>query len=296
MAGSPWSCPATYCSMAPMKLPRCLRPVGWMPEKMTLMRTAQGTRPPGPAGGRSAAVGFASWSRAAGLARLPGSMTVLRFLAYNLTGLVLGPLWFTVLVTGWATGVGLAITLLGLPVVWLTLVAARAMAAAEAGLTRGLLGAEAAAPPRVTGWRLVQRGTAPLIWRAQGFLLLRFALAPLDAAVLLAAWGTAVGLLLAPAWFWTIPGGIDLGLFDVDRLWVAIAVVPLGAVAGVVAVALTLASGRIWRALAERLLPGGAAVAGAGVPPLPLLPSLRTTAGAALAVELGCLVVWAATG
>src|ERR1700733_2384391 len=34
IAGSPRSWPSTYCWIAPMKLPRCLRPVGWMPEKM----------------------------------------------------------------------------------------------------------------------------------------------------------------------------------------------------------------------------------------------------------------------
>ena len=52
-------------------------------------------------------------------------MTVLRSFAYSVAGLLLGTVWFTVLVTGWASGAGLLITLLGLPVVWLTLVAAQ---------------------------------------------------------------------------------------------------------------------------------------------------------------------------
>src|SRR5215212_885425 len=99
-----------------MKLPRCLRPVGWMPEKMTVMRTPQASHP--------GLVGFPSWERAVRRATLPGVQAVRTFL-FHVSALVLGPLWFSLLVTGWATGFGLLITLLGLPVIWLTLVAAR---------------------------------------------------------------------------------------------------------------------------------------------------------------------------
>src|SRR5262245_62834123 len=33
---SPRSCPSTYWRTAPMRLPRCLAPVGWIPEKIRI--------------------------------------------------------------------------------------------------------------------------------------------------------------------------------------------------------------------------------------------------------------------
>src|SRR5919108_385343 len=41
---SPRSWPATYWVMAPMWLPRCLRPVGWMPEKIRTARQRSALR------------------------------------------------------------------------------------------------------------------------------------------------------------------------------------------------------------------------------------------------------------
>src|SRR3954452_11409430 len=139
IAGSPRSCPSTYCSIAPMKLPRCLRPVGWMPEKITVMRTGQGIR--------RRVVGLSAYRGASRRATLPVVKKVLRPLGFHASALVLGTLWFCVLVTAWATGIGLLITLLGLPVIWLTLVLAREMAEVEVHLARGLLDADVAAPP-----------------------------------------------------------------------------------------------------------------------------------------------------
>src|SRR4051794_32108415 len=51
--------------------------------------------------------------------------------AYLLLGLPAGVITFTVVVTGWATALGLAITLIGLPIALATIVVSRGMAQAE---------------------------------------------------------------------------------------------------------------------------------------------------------------------
>src|ERR671929_1779959 len=51
--------------------------------------------------------------------------------AYLLLGLPAGIITFTVVVTGWASALGLAITLIGLPVAMATILVSRGMANAE---------------------------------------------------------------------------------------------------------------------------------------------------------------------
>ena len=108
-----------------------------MPEKMTRHADGAGYPPsrcpvvPIPVGGRAAAT---LHRRHEG----PSARSL-----FHLSAIVLGPLWFALLVTGWATGLGLLITLLGLPV---DLADARRWPASwppfEAGLARELLGAD----------------------------------------------------------------------------------------------------------------------------------------------------------
>ena len=71
-------------------------------------------------------------------------------LLHAASAIVLGTVWFSVLVTLWSTGLGLAVTLLGLPVIWFTLVAAGWMAAVEAELARRWLGARRPRARRAT--------------------------------------------------------------------------------------------------------------------------------------------------
>ena len=300
--------------------------MGWMPEKMTVMGTGQGIgapaspaprrrpgrtavaptssapagdpagrRPPaGTPGARPSGVGLSAWPGARRRGTVP-SVQTLRTTAFHLLAIVLGPLWFALLVTGWATGLGLLITLLGLPVVWATLLMARELTAVEARLARDLLGADVAAPPRRRGFALRARLADPATWRSQAYLLSRFVLGLAIGCALLTAWSAAAGLLLAPAWYWTVPDGIELGLFQVDRWWIAIAVMPLGLLAGWVAYWLTRASEHGWRRLAERLIP--AEMADGGAKPLPRVsPPLRTTIAVAVALESLLIVLWALTG
>jgi hypothetical protein len=138
--------------------------------------------------------------------------TAARDAAYLLAGLPAGVVAFSVLVTGLSLAAGLAITLLGIPVLLATLYAARGMGdaerwrAARAGLalsrTRrpwagGPLARTKAAATDLGAWR-------DALW---GLLLLPIGIAGFSIAV--TAWSTALGLLTSPAWYWSLPGNDD---------------------------------------------------------------------------------------
>ena len=69
-------------------------------------------------------------------------MKTLKQAIYLLLTFPLGLLWFCVLVTLLATGVGLAVTLLGFPILVGAMYLIRPMAQTERGLIRALLGAD----------------------------------------------------------------------------------------------------------------------------------------------------------
>src|SRR5260370_29828952 len=101
-----------------------------------------------------------------------------RRLAYVLSAMPLGPVWFVALVTTWSLCIGLAITPLVIPVLIALAYMTRGFAAVEAELVRALLGVEARVPgrqPAGRGFRNWLRGLfGGGFWRAQGYLLLRW--------------------------------------------------------------------------------------------------------------------------
>jgi Putative sensor len=68
-------------------------------------------------------------------------------LTHHLLGLPLGIVYFTWLVTGLATGLGLAITLIGIPILTLVLASVRPLLAGERALSNALLGTEIPSAP-----------------------------------------------------------------------------------------------------------------------------------------------------
>jgi putative sensor protein len=71
----------------------------------------------------------------------------MRRLAYHLLGLPLGTAYFTWLVTGVSTGIGLAITLVGIPLLTLVLAGVRPLPAGERALANALIDADVPAAP-----------------------------------------------------------------------------------------------------------------------------------------------------
>ena len=157
-----------------------------------------------------------------------------RRLLYLASALVLGPVWFTALVTVWSLCLGLAITPFVIPVVIVLAYMTRGFAAVEAELARSLLDVEARAPagggsePGFWAWLrgLFDGG----FWRAQAYLMLRWFAGFPVALIVVTALATGVGLLFAPAWVPFVEGGAHLGFWRPHTFVQALALVPAGLV------------------------------------------------------------------
>jgi hypothetical protein len=152
---------------------------------------------------------------------------------HHLLGLPLGIAYFTWLVTGLAVGAGLAVTIVGLPILTLVLASVRPLLAAERTLANTLLGTDlprAGLAPRGDGWlgRLKAYWTDATTWRGIGYLLARFPLGTLTFTAVTAAYSTALFLIAAPvvAPFDTI----ELGIWQPDTWFEGLALVPAGLV------------------------------------------------------------------
>src|SRR5512141_2997721 len=95
-----------------------------------------------------------------------------------LFNLPVGIATFTILVTGFATGLGMLITLLGIPIIVATMYVSRWMASLERGRAKLFLDADVRPayrpdPPRDKWWRVhLARFTDPATWVEVGYHLL----------------------------------------------------------------------------------------------------------------------------
>lgn len=153
-------------------------------------------------------------------------------LTHHLLGLPLGTAYFVWLVTGLSLGAGLAITLLGIPILTLVLANVRPLLLAERGLANALLGADlppVAIAPRGDGWlgRLKAYWTDGTTWRGTLYLLLRFPAGLFTFCVAVTTYSAAVWALAAPL---LAPlGAMDLGFWEPDTVLEGLAFVPFGA-------------------------------------------------------------------
>jgi Putative sensor len=152
---------------------------------------------------------------------------------HHLLGLPLGIAYVTWLVTGLTAGLGLAITLVGIPLLTLVLATVRPLLAGERALSNALLGTElprAGLAPRGEGWvgRLKAYWTDSATWRGIAYLLARLPAGTLAFAAVVAAYSTALYLVAAPivAPFDTI----ELGIWQPDAWYEGLALVPPGLV------------------------------------------------------------------
>ncbi len=161
-------------------------------------------------------------------------------LTHHLLGLPLGVAYFTWFVTGLAVGAGLAITLIGIPILTLVLASVRPLLAAERALANALLGANIApAPlaPQGDGWfgRLKAYWTDTPTWRGLAYLLARFPIGLFTFIVAVVAYSVALGLIAAPLLAPLDADGLELGIWQPDSVLEGFALVPLGLVALVAA-------------------------------------------------------------
>jgi len=102
--------------------------------------------------------------------RAPFEARTWRETFHLLFNLPVGIATFTVVVTGFATGIGMLITLVGIPIVFLTMYLSRWMASVERGRAKLFLDTDVRSayrpdPPRDTWWRVhVARISDPATW------------------------------------------------------------------------------------------------------------------------------------
>ena len=185
------------------------------------------------------------------------AMRVLRPLGHLASALILGPVWLTLLVVGWATGFGLIVTLVGIPVLLGLAHAARGAGDLERRLAAGLLDVRVPRPRRPV-WRgsiltsLRAWVTDPGAWREQLYLLLRFALGVPLAALLIGLIGGGIQLMVAVTYYrWAPP---DIGVAEADTIGEALLCIPLGAAAAFLGLWLVRPAAAAWRPLARTLL------------------------------------------
>jgi hypothetical protein len=168
-------------------------------------------------------------------------------LTHNLLGLPLGVAYLTWLVTGLASGLGLALTLAGIPLLTLVFATVRPLLAGERALANGLLDADIPAsdlaPRGEGGWlgRLKAYWTDGATWRGITYLLWRFPIGTATFTVAVATYASALYLIAAPI---IAPfDAIELGFWTPDSAVDALPLVPAG-------LALLLASGWISEGMA----------------------------------------------
>jgi len=183
-----------------------------------------------------------------------------RRIVFLIAAFPLGITYFVVLVTGLSTGIGLAITLLGIPVLLLTAVLWRMFARWERRLANALLGTDLKDPYRPTApesaWWRRQLGCAadPATWKDLVYLMVAFPLGIVDFVVTVTLLGVALGLIATPFYYWAVPEGVEYGLVRVDTLPEALVALLVGVLAAPLAVQALKAFAGIHAAFARLML------------------------------------------
>jgi signal transduction histidine kinase len=179
---------------------------------------------------------------------------------YLLLALPLGVAEFSFLVTAISFGFGTAITLIGIPVLIGTMWAWRWLAELERRLIGRLLGNQIPSPyrpdpPEARWWRRVAARLAdPATWKDLAFLLLQLPLGIVSFTVTVTVVGGGLGLLFAPAYYWSLGDGEWIGALSVNTLPEALAAVPVGALILLLGIPGLSALGRLYGWLAAQLL------------------------------------------
>jgi signal transduction histidine kinase len=132
---------------------------------------------------------------------------------YAVVALPLGIFWFSVLVTIYATGLGLLITFVGVPLIAVGLLLARGGAAVERGWLRWTTGIRIPTPPPRPArspslWHRMLALLADLArWRETLYLVLLLFSGIVLFTVAVTFWSVGLGALTAPLWWWSIPDG-----------------------------------------------------------------------------------------
>lgn len=179
-----------------------------------------------------------------------GRAQTYRNVLYLVIAFPLGAVYFAVLTTGFLLGVGLAVALVGVPILVAVGLGSRYPATLERELANGLLGLDIPRPEDVTvdgdgRWSRIEATLlARSTWKGVLFLYLKLPLGIASFTLVVASLGVSVGLLTAP-FTYGYPGvGIDIGVWAVDTFPEALLAFLLGVVAlGLTVYVIDLAAG-----------------------------------------------------
>jgi signal transduction histidine kinase len=242
------------------------------------------------------------------IVRMLADAATYRRLVYLASALVLGPVWFTALLTAWSLALGLAITPFVIPVLMVLAFMTRGFAAVEAELARSLLDVPAEAPMRVAGsqrgfWTWFRAQFRGEFWRAQAYLMLRWIAGFPVALIVVTVLGAGLSLLFAPAWVPFVHGGAQFGLWRPHTVWQSLALVPLGILITPIGVLIAKPLAHPFRPIAAGLLRAdpesepatGWGLPGRSAPGIPPRRALETHASVDALVVFVPVVIWAVT-
>jgi hypothetical protein len=147
--------------------------------------------------------------------------------AHLLADLPLGLATFSVALTLLSLSAGLAITLVGIPLLIVTLAGARLVGRFDRARAALLLGVHVPAPAPRRGFR--GRLTDAAAWRALGYALLLGPVGTVTGTLTLTGWSTALAATAFPAYAWTLRDpALHLGAVTVDGLPAAVGSVACG--------------------------------------------------------------------
>ncbi|WP_440771953.1 sensor domain-containing protein [Natronorubrum sp. DTA28] len=190
-------------------------------------------------------------------------------LCYLLLAFPLGIVYFTAVTIGFSLGFGLLVTLVGLPLLVLTLIGTTVLAAFDARLTSHLVGVNAPLPEslRAENPRSLSRAedgvldalaalvTAPTTWTSLVLVVAKFVYGILAFTVIVTAGSLVLAALAAPLVYADPTITYTVGAYDVETLPAALVVSAAGVLGGFLAMhlwnGLAIAGGRLSAALLE---------------------------------------------
>ena len=149
--------------------------------------------------------------------RAPFEARTWRETFHLLFNLPVGIVTFTLIVTGLATGLGMLITLVGIPILFVTMYVSRWMASVERARAKVFLHVDVPAPYRADPepdkwWRVhVARFTDPATWVEVGYHLLMLPVGIFTFTVAVVFWTLGLSLVTFPLYFWALPNDVILG-------------------------------------------------------------------------------------
>jgi hypothetical protein len=194
-------------------------------------------------------------------------------LLYLLLSFPLGVFYFVFLVTGFALGLGLLITWVGIPILVGVIALSYAFAAFERGVAQAMLHVEIGpmqvgeAPPGFWS-KLRALLTNPVTWKGIAYLLLKFPLGVVSFVVVVTLGAVSLSLFFAPTYYY-LPG-VTFGWsggFQVDTLWKAFVATAVGAVLGLISLHVFNGLALFWKWLARVLLGRTGPGSAGGAPP-----------------------------